>query len=525
MALTMDWQTRHDTWLDNGLEFFGQLVTHIAGQHPHVVEAEWQLSFLRLKIHDIKRFVALLDEEISQRIDTTLWYRSEGTGKKVLKPFVGFNQQPPHQHPPLFQEDHRREFLESVFAPPKAHRRETSGCPLCGEAISDGEQTLTLSVYPFVTKIKSLSGIRTRWQVNGLKGFVTNLPVCARCYFLGALAWLDDALLYLCDIGGTSGNAVIVLPAPLMNNLRRLQELKFYRPKYGERRTNVRFKLRELNEEREVQDGRFSLLLAFLERTLYEIAETNEVTDLFSEAQKRISDGWLFISIPQGRMKNIVAHDLVLDEPTLRLLARLVEQSKLPYAQLIVRLWMSDDEGRRLTDEIPAFRERLSQALLTNEFEKFALAFVPRPRRRLYIPFGVDEIIETLVRAWRWSDMDTQTLDIVKKAGRALAAIAASRKQPVLLYALERVRSPSDLLEVVKEGVHRLIGLQAEEMRYISLDALEQLTELAHQNENDLPQFADLKNTLIIFAGIAYAKGVMAGARATSGGEAQCAMM
>lgn len=47
--------------------------------------------------------------------------------------------------------------------------------------------------------------------------------------------------------------------------------------------------------------------------------------------------------------------------------------------------------------------------------------------------------------------MDAQTLEIVKKAGRALARIAASKKQPVLLYALERVRSSSDLLEVLKE--------------------------------------------------------------------------
>jgi hypothetical protein len=104
--------------------------------------------------------------------------------------------------------------------------------------------------------------------------------------------------------------------------------------------------------------------------------------------------------------------------------------------------------------------------------------------------------------------MDAQMLEVVKKAGRALARIAASRKQPVLLYALERVRSASDLLEVLKEGVHRLIGLEAEEMRYLSLDALEQLTELLHQI--DARQFADLKNTLIIFAGIAYAKDVMA---------------
>jgi hypothetical protein len=132
----------------------------------------------------------------------------------------------------------------------------------------------------------------------------------------------------------------------------------------------------------------------------------------------------------------------------------------------------------------------------------------------------VEGIVENLVALWRWSNMDAQTLEVVKKAGRALARIAASRQQPVLLYALERVRSASDLLEVLKEGVHRLIGLEAEKMRYISLDALEQLTELLHQ-VTDARQFADLKNTLIIFADIAYAKDTMAGSRQTlTGGEA-----
>lgn len=518
MALRMEWEMRHDAWLDNGLELFGQLVAHIARQHPQVVEMEWQPNGVYLTIYDTERFVALLNDEIRQRIETTLRYTSERTGNKVLKPFVGFNQQPPAQHPPLFQEARRRAFLQNVFTPPKTRQREANGCPLCGEEISGNEQTLTLSVYPFVTKIKSLSGIRTRWQANGLKGFVTNLPVCVRCYFLGALAWLDDALLYLCDIGGAGGNAVILLPAPLMNSLQRLRELKFYRPKYGERRTNVRFRLRERNEEREVQDGQFSLLLAFLERTLSEIAESSEVMDLFAEAQNHISEGWLFITMPQGRLKNIVAHDLVLDESILRLLAQVVEQGKLPYAHLIGELWLTDDKGKRLNDEVPILHEALSQALLTNDFERFALAFVPRPRRQLRFSFAVEETADTLIQLWRWSDMDPQTLEAVKKAGRALAAIAASRKQPVLLYALERVRSVSDLLEVIKGGVHRLIGLEAEQLRYVSLDALEQLTELVYQT--DAQHFAELKNTLVIFAGIAYAKGVMAGTKAISGGEA-----
>ena len=509
---------RNDIWLDNGLEFFGQVAEHIARQHPQVAQVAWEPDRLQLTIHELDRFVELLDDEIRQRMETTLLYRSERTGNRVLKPFVGFNQQPPNQHPPIFQESRRYAFLAELFTP-TSQRPTDSGCPLCGEVMVGSEQTLTLSVYPFVTKIRSLSGIRTRWTGEGLRGFVTNLPVCARCYFLGALAWMDDALLYLCDIGRRDPKAVILLPAPPMGDLLRLRELKAYRPKHGERRTNVRFRHRQSSEDREVQDGRFSLLLAFWERTLSEIAESGEVTDLFAEAQRRISDGWLFITIPPGRLKNIVAHDLLLDEPVMRLLVRLVKQNILPYAHFIAELWLADDRGRSLQDEVPVLREALAQAILTDDFERFAAAFIPKPRQQLRFLFAVESAVETLVQLWRWSNMDAATLEVVKKAGRALAAIAASCKQPVLLYGLERVRSASDLLETLKEGVHRLIGLEAEEMKFISLDSLEQLTELLHQT-TDARQFADLKNTLMVFAGIAYAKVMMREARTTTGGEA-----
>jgi hypothetical protein len=207
-------------------------------------------------------------------------------------------------------------------------------------------------------------------------------------------------------------------------------------------------------------------------------------------------------------LKNITAHNLILDEPTLWLLAKLVEQHSLPYAHCISEIWLTDEKGKRLQDLIPDLHEQMAKAILTDDFNLFAKTFIPKPRRQLRFPFVIEDIAATIVTLWRWSNMDAQMLEVVKKAGRALARIAASRKQPVLLYALERVRSASDLLEVLKEGVHRLIGLEAEEMRYLSLDALEQLTELLHQI--DARQFADLKNTLIIFAGIAYAKDVMA---------------
>jgi hypothetical protein len=520
----MRWKLRNDVWIDNGLEFFGCLVERIQSQHPQVVQVCWEPEALVVKIHDTQRFVELLDEALQQHFQNTIFYTSEKDGVKrsLLKPFVGFNQQPPKQHPPLYQDTQRFEFLQKVLNNSTLQKRgENRGCPLCGEPLVGGVE-LTLSVYPFVTKIRALSGARSKWHNDGLAGFIEYLTVCHQCYFLGSLVWADDALLYLCDIDGSDGYAVVLLPAPMEGNLKHIHEVKSsYRPRHGERRTNVRFKPREAQagEERNVQDGSYSLLLAFLERTIDEVKVAEKIgdADLFAEVQRRVSEGWLILSIPQGRLKNISAHNLILDSPTLQLLTKLVEQGTLPYAYCLSEIWVTDEKGKRLQDFVPALHEQMAKAILTNDFELFAKVFIPKPRRQLCFRFSVEGIVESIVKLWRWSNMDAQALEVVKKAGCALAAIAASRKQPVLLYHLERVRSVSDLLEVLKEGVHRLMGLEADEMRYISLDALEQLTERLHQTP-DARQFADLKNTLIIFAGIAYAKRTMRENRQDSAG-------
>jgi hypothetical protein len=521
-ASTMRWNLRNDVWIDNGLELFGHLVDAIQNQHPQVVQVCWEPEALVVTIHDPQQFVELLDEAIQQQIESTLYYTSEKDGVKrsLLKPFVGFNQQPPKQHPPLYQDTQRFEFLQKVLNNSTLQKRgENRGCPLCGEPLVGGVE-LTLSVYPFVTKIRALSGARSKWVDKGLVGFTQYLTVCHRCYFLGSLVWADDALLYLCDIGGSDGYAVVLLPAPMEGNLKHIHEVKSsYRPRHGERRTNVRFKPREAQagEERNVQDGSYSLLLAFLERTIDEVAEKIGDADLFAEVRRRVSEGWLILSIPQGRLKNISAHNLILDSPTLQLLTKLVEQGTLPYAYCLSEIWVTDEKGKRLQDFVPALHEQMAKAILTNDFELFAKVFIPKPRRQLCFRFSVEGIVESIVKLWRWSNMDAQALEVVKKAGCALAEIAASRKQPVLLYHLERVRSASDLLEVLKEGVHRLISLKADKRCNISSDALEQLTEQLHQI-SDARQFADLKNTLIIFAGIAYAKHTMAESRQDSAG-------
>ncbi len=541
MAGALFWPLRHDPWLDNGLEVWGRILDHVASQHPELLRCQWQPDGLLLEVKDGDRLVPVLDDQLVSWRERNLFHAyttKQGERRRRLLDYIGFNQQPRNQWPLPYLESQqkRQDLLRAVLAQGKEGDRP---CPLCGWGVSTAPPALTLSVYPLVTKNKAFSGARTRWTGEGFEGRPTNVPACHRCYLLGALAWADDSLLYLCGLGRDpkSSVAVAILPSPPDPDLVSLHRQKqAYRGQLDHgrhHRTNVHFRppavsprtqpersdedaeeVRAPVERRPVVEGRYALLLAFLEACLSEVAQRHGGRLTFREALRSVPQGWLFVAIPQGRMKNISAHDLVLDQPTLALLVRLVEAGIQPYAHIFAQLSLADDRGKALYDEQAEMREAMAQGLLTDTFSVFARALLPRPRRQVRI-YGETGPIERLVKEWRWKEME-EHLETVRKAGYALAEIAASRRQPVVLYNLERVRTRSDLLSMLKEAVHRLIGLDAQEMRYISVAAIEDLLQLVHR---DTVPFEDLKNTLFVFAGIAYARKAMAQAKAQQGGE------
>ena len=97
-----------------------------------------------------------------------------------------------------------------------------------------------------------------------------------------------------------------------------------------------------------------------------------------------------------------------------------------------------------------------------------------------------------------------ENVDLVKKAGRAVAKIAG--KNISLYYTVEKARNLTELLDALREVGHKLVGMKREDLQYISLDSIEKLVETLHTTGSDRATFSDIRNTLTIFAAVEYAK-------------------
>jgi len=413
--------------------------------------------------------------------------------------------------------------LKKALSPPP---KKGAPCPMCG--LPKPEESLTQSVHILSTKIRSLSGVRTKAEGGALKGLKDYNIVCPRCYLRGALVWLDDGLIYRTGSKSRGRPSFVILPAPPGYDMLRLAEMKEgYRRslRLGDGVSNVKASVKRASgERREDAPGGMSLLLAFLEKLLWDILSEVERKGFLGEVRRRVPEGWLLIEIPMGAVKNVTARDVVLDEPRMGLLAECVEElGFLPYADMVALLWRADRAtGRLLEEETDALREEMSRAILEDDFDLFASLLVPKGRAHPVVSREVEERIEKFVLKWRCGKMSPEVLEVVKKAGRALGQIALGpegrqRGAPTLLYALERVRSPKDMLVVIEQACHRLLGFDpSEELKYLSLEGLEKLTEILHRIGPG--EFGELKSTLMIFASLEWAKRVR---QAWAGGEGE----
>ena len=361
-------------------------------------------------------------------------------------------------------------------------------CVLCGSSFKRKYSNLTQGSYPFVTKIKSLNGIRSYKDGEYYTFRDYNDSVCPLCYLIGQLGWLSDKFIYRSFIN--TNKSYLFLPES--SSLEELHEFKsdyFGLLNNNERWSNIKVSLR--NEKGELTNGKFSTLLCFYSR-FYLISE--EIPDI----------SWDIIEIPLGKVKNVKSLEFSFDDEILNIIKTFIEEDEDVYNLFnSVLFFVKDSPDWDITNKI---RENLSESFLKNDFRNFSRNFLPRNGGRIsYTNKNIEffEYFDFLIKLWRFNSMSVSVDDLktIKSVGNIIAKVSVINSS--LFYKLDKVRSIDDFWGVLREISRKLVNADLDK-KLIREKALDELIVLLKTNEEDWKEIRDL---LIVYAAMYYSIG------------------
>lgn len=501
----------NDVWMDNAVENFYRIIKEIS-EEPDVVEATISGEDVEVKIADNKKFISSLKDKIINRRDTNIFFEKEDSKTKlktnVKKDFViiqygtkvGGKNVLKEQ---IYSETEIESILEELIKDLKSEKKKKT-CVLCNREFSKPLGNLKQSIYPFSTKIKSLSGVRTdldsEHNIKQMKDYFDN--ICPICYLIGALEWSDSGIVYRCYL--SNGKSIFLLPS--YNNLKKLHEIK---SKYinklprGESRSNIIFKFKKAagDEGSAVPVGNNTLLLGFLEKTIDEcMVEDKKKISIWEVRNKYGLDSWTLVEVPSGAIKNIKQRRLKIKEGVLTLIGLMLEHSFKVYEQIIYRCNMRYMEDNSIFwEETEALKENMARCLMDDDYEGFASTMFPRKKAYFDIFLDKEEkekFSEKFIYEWRWKKMGLteKELETLSKAAKIVAKVADGHIGD--LYKLDKARNLTELLEGLQQIAKRVVGLDEKDLQYLSFKEMEEFINLLHINDN----FKDLKSTLIIYS-------------------------
>ena len=503
----------NDPWMDNAVVNLYGILKAVKKRIAFKLK-QLERDRMEAVILDTDEFEKQLWTEITNRRDNVVFVekKDKDTGglRKVRKDFVliGYDndKENPHIHHRLrdfYNEKQGRQILHKVIEDLQIEEsKRNHTCVLCGQRFHERLSNLKQAIYPFVTKIKSLSGVRS--DRSGKLVLLENFKdVCPACYLAGILAWADRSTVFRTVPGGYS-----LLLIPVRKNLRDLHKL---RDSYGSilssshRYTSLRaeplVKGKSTQEEKmEFTSGQWSLLFAFTENFLrYGMLKSGAM----EEARKIACDTWLSLRIPSGQVKDVKANRLNIDErPLVVLLNLILEQETFPYKEFLGQLYVMVERGGRSVfdnDGLNEVRENLAKAFLSDDFNSFARSFVPRKRRRIVLKKEAREVLEKLLQEWRLKKMklEKEHLDTLRSAGNLIAETATTGIG--LIYRLDRTRTLPEFWDSLREISRKMIGLD-KPVKSTSLDGVIKLVQ-EHQKEQD---WKEIKNLLLIYSCMYY---------------------
>ncbi|BDZ66715.1 hypothetical protein [Methanobacterium ferruginis] len=484
----------NDIWMDNAVENFYRLM------EDSDEEIDMNLEKTELTINagknELKHYLSDIIQNNRNNLIVIDKNKKTGEIKEIKKDFV------------LIQEGKKIDgivaFKENIYTDSDKSVQEIldlmekdgkKTCVLCGKTFSKPYKKMQQATYPFVTKIKSLSGIRTYKDGNfyAFKEYHDNF--CPTCYLIGIMEWLDDRIIYRTFPGDKT-----FLFLPYFDNFENLVEFKEeYEPllNKSERYSNIRVNINE--DKTEGTPGKFSTLLCFYDKFFFDIEDANI-----------IGNDWAILEVPFGSVKNIKLRILNLTDSTLGVIKEFIadNESRI-YTELIKEIYFFIDNPKGAPvdwDLTRKIQEKLSESFLTDNFRSFARMLLPRKGGRVSYSKETREYLENLIYIWRLKQMGIpkEALNSIKEVGKIVAKV--SENNVSLLYKLDKTRTPEDFLGVLREISRKLVGLDFKDLKKsgIQVTTLDEIILLLKDHEKEWKEIRDL---LIIYSSMYYTMG------------------
>jgi len=502
--------TQHNPWMANGIETLYRLIKDLEGCHAEIYRDHVEIS-----IQDKEVFLRNFRDKVNSMQDLVIFCtKKDENGQKryIRKDFIliqyGKAQDRNILKEKIFLDTEER--LNDIFSKLESGNRI---CVLCGRSFKERVDSLKQAVYPFATKIRSLSGVRK---------MMDNYPnICPLCYLVGTLEWLDEGIVYRSFLGPASRRYSVVF-LPFEMNLKKLNEAKerYIGNLKGENQqgSNVlKIVLTKEGEKLIPTEGENTTALKFFESFIDNIVgefkiEQTDFEKLFGTVERTFCKQWSMLTIPSGTVKNIKYKSLVLEDEVLRLLVELQRHGIRVYSHIIEKLAVKTREGSTAFDDTDDLRENAAKFVLEDDFRKFSRILLPKKKKTVF--FGDIESLDRLVDFWRLRRMNLeQELDNLKGAGRALAKLIAQHIS--ILYSLDKAKTKAEFLRAFEQASKRLVGLKEEERREIFPLPLEEVTDLILKSDEN--EWKMIRDALIIYTSISYSRDRYLGSKEQEG--------
>lgn len=490
---------QHDPWMVNGIETLYRLVENNEG-----CQAKINKDSLEIKIQDTETFLRHFADKIRSMQDLAIFCTKlddKGQKRYIKKDYVLVQYGKAEDRNVLkekifFQPEQR---LDDIFSNLESGDRI---CVLCGRPFKKKVDKLKQAVYPFATKIRSLSGIRK------MKSNYDN--ICPLCYLTGTVEWLDEGIVYRCFVGPAGRTHSVVL-LPFEMDLKRINEAKrHYLEKLdgiNQHISNVsRIVKTKKGDKSMPTEGENTTALKFFEDFISQITGEIKVKQidfnrLLDAVERTFCKQWSMLIIPSGKVKNVKYRSLILEDETIALFVELEKDGTGIYTDIVENLAVLGKEKRVSFDDTNDLRENAARFIIENNFRRFSRIFLPKKKGISF--FGSIDHLDRLICYWRLRKMGLeQELENLKKAGKTLAQLVESHMS--ILYAMDKAKNKTEFFDAFKQASKRLIGLDAKKREGVYPVPLEDVADLIIKSEKN--QWKEIRDALIIYASVNLAK-------------------